>query len=146
MSSNSVRVWQRKNAQQIARHFSRSGMLFPANGMPLRVTDKTACEVLERALAQHMRSSSKPTAMRLTLDEARAFPGFDEGPDDYPAAWLVIVSDRAGGFAYAIRQEGRPEVDPQIRAAGAKACAQYDACIGYLRQQQLMGKLPMGRA
>lgn len=142
---NSIRLWQRKNAAEIGRQFSRHTMMYGSNGSIFRVDDDVACTIVERAIARHMRNSAQPTAMRLSLEEAKRFPLFRPSPFGCPVAWLVVVSDTRGAISYALAQEGIPEIDPQLRAAGAKAQAQFKACFQLL-ESQMGGGSVMGSA
>ncbi|WP_147296835.1 hypothetical protein [Paracoccus thiocyanatus] len=135
--SNNIRQYQRKNAEQIGKAFAKGSIIHGSSGGRVRVENELACAIVEKAITKHMRSSANPTSVRLNLNEALAFPTFRPSPAGCPIAWLVVVSDRAGGLAYAIAQEGAPSVDPQIRAAVAKARAQYQAC--YILQENKMG-------
>lgn len=143
--SNNIRQYQRKNAKRIGKEFAKSTIVQGLSGGMVRVEHALACATIEKAITKHMRSSANPTSVRLTLNQALAFPTFRPSPAGCPVAWLVVVSDRAGGLAYAIAQEGIPSVDPQIRAAVAKARAQFQAC--YILQENSMGLgRVMGRA
>lgn len=129
---NSVRLWQRKNADEIGRQFARNFIMYGPGGSAFRVTNERACEIVEKAIAKHMRASASPTAVRLPLADAVAFPMLRPDPNGSPFAWLVVLTDSYGEIAYGLAQEGSPLVDVQIRSAAARALAQYQACHKFL--------------
>lgn len=115
-------------------------IIYGKGGGYLRASGEQAAAILRAAFEKHFANISGPTAVRLTVDEARGFPSFKGVPEASQTAWLVIVSDSASQSAYGLVQEGGLWIDEQVREAFAKARAMTIACETLLNMERMDGE------
>lgn len=123
-----IRTYLRKNADLLAEKAAGDSVM-TRNGQFQRADSDAAQRILRKVFARHFRKSATPTIVRLTLEEvAAAFPLFRMDPEIGGYAWLAIVSDAVGRFAYSIAQEGTFTNDPHLRGIAAQSIARIHAC------------------
>jgi hypothetical protein len=145
--TNSNRSWLKKNAAAISARVARRALACREDGSVVRINHETALAIMESAVRRHIQRSSRPTALRMTLDEAKTFPLFEPSPSGVPVVWLVVISDEEGSFAYALAQEGIAAIDPKTRAAAARAHAQFQACYRLLEGKfEVLDDMPQHRS
>lgn len=132
-----IRAYFRKNAAALAERFADKSIVYGKGGGHFRASDDGAVRIVRAAFEKHFANISRPTVVKLTMEDARCFPGFQGHPDAGDVAWLVVVSDSSGETAYGVVQEGCPTLDRQIREGFAKARAQQTACEILLEMRRL---------
>lgn len=131
-----IRAYFRKNAAALAERFADKSIVYGKGGGHFRVSADGAARIVRAAFEKHLSNISRPTAIRLTIEDARCFPTFRGHPEGGNVVWLVVVSDSNGETAYGIAQEGCPTLDRQVRETFAKARAQQTACETLLEMRR----------
>lgn len=127
MTSDAIN-YLRNNPVVAAKKVARSTTIYGPKGGLFLADGEIARGILERAMTRHYRNGCKPTAVRLSIDQIRAFPLMEKVGHAEDIGWLVVVTDAYGRSAYGITVEGSPLIDAKTRATLARSSATKRAC------------------
>jgi hypothetical protein len=133
----------KSEAARLAAQLARSCFDYTPDGQIVRVADRKAVLVLERAFATMLRKGGEPVAIEITREAAEAFPRRRPAPDETLGArsWLAVGVDREGRGTYSLRHLKIIGAD----RSKAKALAET-AMLGELEREMARLGFPMGPA
>jgi hypothetical protein len=141
-----LRKYGRQSADRTAAMMAR-GFMVPAGGGVVRICNAAMIEVLQRAIADMLRSGRSEIVRPVTLEAASGFPGFAPHSNWSDRVWLAVVLDDNGMPYAAVQQEGSSSIPPQCRVGVARSAALFTAWRNSLSPSaKLVNLPPAGRA